>query len=58
MLKKLHQINTNGNGTIREFLMLMFIGATLLYIYAVFGEYVPSSDVEKEFMIYERQEKK
>ena len=50
MLKKLHQINTNGNGTIREFLMLMFIGATLLYIYAVFGEYVPSSDVEKEFI--------
>ena len=50
MLKKLHQINENGNGNIREFLMLMFIGATVLYIYAVFGSYVPASDVEKEFI--------
>lgn len=50
MLKKLHQLNTNGNGNIREFLMLMFIGAMLLYIYALFGEYVPASDVEKEII--------
>lgn len=58
MLKKLHHLNANGNGNIREFLMLMFIGATLFYIYAVFGSYVPASEVEKEFIIYQSQEKK
>jgi hypothetical protein len=42
-----------STGLIRDTISLIIFMAAMLSIYAVFGDYVPSSDVEKEFIAYE-----
>lgn len=50
MLNKFYELNQNGNGNIRSFIGFLIMAFMLMFIYAVFGDCVPASDVEKEFV--------